>query len=800
MYTITYSSEYGMVPQSISVRENTVLTEQDLPSLYGHRVVFKGWYDGETKVIAGEYTVTKNVTLTARRGSMASILYESKISYAPDVLLVEYDHKLTEEDLRPVDCSPYVFLGWFYSKDENNNGTGIQAKVDDRITEDVTLYAKWKTATISFSTQFGEVPSLNMYVGGKIYSSQIQTLYQTGYIFDGWFNGSTWLVGDYRVTGDETFTAVWRPIEYNIVYNCEGGELPSNTKTKYTIAEDITLAIPERDNYTFCGWYNSTYYNADEITGWNAGDKTETVYLYAKWVLTEHQIIYHCNGGYVPSNAVTKYTAQDNVTLPSAYYNGHTFKGWYETEDFTSEKMTGWDKGGKTGTVNLYAKWTLDTYSIVYNCNGGTLPADTKTTYTVDDTVVLAEPEKLNYTFCGWYTTSNLRYSEIEGWNPGEQTGRITLYAKWELTEYRIIYDPYVNSSVPSDAKRTYTIEDSVTLPIPQRDNYYFRGWFETKNYSTEEITGWDAGTKTGDINLYAKWLDNVSYIVEQIENMTESGTVVATGKLEYYEISIIKQALETLRRQNNSVLVSLDLSKVTGITELNYYNFKNCSNLSGLVLPDTIKTIGANAFYGCSNLTSITLSSSLESIGNNAFENCTSLASIEIPGSVKTIGESAFENCSSLASVVFKWYQKVESFGKKAFSHCSSLTGMVIPDSVKTIGESAFCYCTSLASINIPNTLASIEASTFDHCSSLTSITIPTSVKFIGDHSFNECSSLTSVTYEDNKTDWYFGYPPDDGRRRGGGGNVLYPSNPAGNARRLTDTYKENYFYRASE
>ena len=796
-YTVTYSSEHGTVPESIRVEENSVLSEVQLPTLSDGSFVFKGWYDGETKVETGEYAVTGNVTLTAHWAATAMVSYHSIFGSVPESFDAELNEILTAENLSNLDCSPYIFEGWYYSKDEKDNGIGNKAQVGDSITADVSLYAKWKTVTVSFSTEFGEADSIAKYAGEKIYSSEIKNLHQTGYIFDGWINGSTRLTNNYSATEDVTFTAMWSPIEYNIVYNCNGGELASNRKTKYTIAENVSLAIPKRDNYTFCGWYESANFNTDEISEWNAGDKTDTVYLYAKWALTEYQIIYHCNGGSVYSNAVTKYTVQDNVTLSSPNYNGHTFRGWYETDDFTSGKKTGWNKGEKTGTVNLYAKWSLDTYSIVYNCNGGTLPANTKKTYTIDDEVVLAVPEKMNYTFCGWYTSSNFYSSKIEGWNSGVKTGRITLYAKWKLTEYNIIY----HSSVPSGTKKTYTIEDSVTLPIPQRDNYHFRGWFETGDYSTDEITGWDAGAKTGDINLYAKWLDNASYIAEQIKNMTESGSVVATGKLSYRDIATITRALNTLKSQNNDVMVSLDLSKVTGITELNsLYDFEECTNLSELVLPNTIKKIGYGVFSGCSNLTRITLPSSLESIENYAFKNCTSLVNIEIPNSVKSIGDGAFENCSSLTSVVFQWDQKVESFGKKAFSYCSSLTGMVIPASVKTIGESAFSYCTSLASINIPNTLASIETSTFDHCSSLTSITIPTSVQFIGDHSFNECSSLTSVTYEDNKSYWYYGYPPDDGRRRGGGGNVLLPSSPSGNASRLTNYYKECYLYRASE
>lgn len=65
-YIVTYSSEHGTVPESINVEENTVLSETQLPNLTDDNLSFAGWYDGESKAVAREYKVTKDVTLTAR--------------------------------------------------------------------------------------------------------------------------------------------------------------------------------------------------------------------------------------------------------------------------------------------------------------------------------------------------------------------------------------------------------------------------------------------------------------------------------------------------------------------------------------------------------------------------------------------------------------------------------------------------------------------------------------------------------------------------------------------------------------
>ena len=167
-------------------------------------------------------------------------------------------------------------------------------------------------------------------------------------------------------------------------------------------------------------------------------------------------------------------------------------------------------------------------------------------------------------------------------------------------------------------------------------------------------------------------------------------------------------------------------------------------AGITGYTIPDSITTIGRDAFSGCSSLTSLTIGDSVTEIGVEAFSGCSSLTSLTIGDSVTTIGDYAFMFCSSLTSINIP--DSVTTIGVEAFSGCGSLTSVTIGDSVTTIGDYAFMFCSSLTSINIPDSVTTIGEGAFLFCTSLTGITISDSVTTIGDGAFYACSSLTSV------------------------------------------------------
>ena len=195
--------------------------------------------------------------------------------------------------------------------------------------------------------------------------------------------------------------------------------------------------------------------------------------------------------------------------------------------------------------------------------------------------------------------------------------------------------------------------------------------------------------------------------------------------------------------------LISIDIP--SSVNSIGYGVFYGCSRLSSITIPESVTNIGDAAFFNCSSLTSISIPESVTSIGYNAFQGCSSLMSITIPNSVTSIGDAAFSGCSSLTNIDIP--ESVTSIGSSAFSNCTNLTSISIPGSVTSIANRAFQGCSSLASISIPESATSIGYEAFLECSSLTSITIPESVTSIGNSAFSYCSSLTSITIPESVT-----------------------------------------------
>lgn len=212
-------------------------------------------------------------------------------------------------------------------------------------------------------------------------------------------------------------------------------------------------------------------------------------------------------------------------------------------------------------------------------------------------------------------------------------------------------------------------------------------------------------------------------------------------------------------------------------------------SKQGDVVIPDSVISIGKNAFYNCADITSVKMGKGVKNIGYQAFGKCTGITSIEMSDSVAEIDDYAFGGCTNLKKVDYlsdldSWLKinfsgvdsnpcsngaelyfngelvenvvipdGVTSIGACSFTGCSRLVSVKIPDSVTSIGSYAFSGCSALTDINIPDGVTSIAPLVFQKCTALTSVKIPDSVTSIGGYAFYGCSSLTDINIPDGVT-----------------------------------------------
>ena len=191
--------------------------------------------------------------------------------------------------------------------------------------------------------------------------------------------------------------------------------------------------------------------------------------------------------------------------------------------------------------------------------------------------------------------------------------------------------------------------------------------------------------------------------------------------------------------------------------------------------IPDSVTSIGEDAFYDCGSLTSLTISDSVTNVVYGAFFGCkiqkliisegartvtpamvmcrSTLEEIIIPDSVISINDSAFSNCKSITDITIP--DSVTSIGDYAFSSCESLVSITIPDSVTSIGSSAFAYCSSLERIINLGNVNTIGMYALNECRKLQSIAIPETVTTIEDSVFSNCISLTDIYFGGTQRQW---------------------------------------------
>ena len=376
-----------------------------------------------------------------------------------------------------------------------------------------------------------------------------------GYNFIGWSSE----VSD-TVTGSVTYVAQWKAITYSIMYNAGEGSyvgpaLSSGDnwmliKNGYTYDAPVTLYGGEdfvRPGYTLVGWIvqGETYALGQTIERNFHTVQNGTVQAYAIWQANTYTIKYNAGeGAYVGSEPNSGddwmlikngYTYDAPVTLHSGegfVRDGYTLVGWIIDDEAymagqTVEKNFDTVQGG---TVQAYAIWSANTYTIKYNAGEGVYVGTDlnrndkwlliKNGYTYDAPVTLYNGDgfvRPGYELLGWIIdeqtyalgqTVEINFTKV-------QSGTVQAYAVWNANNYTLTLDPNGGKVDPTSITVTYDAAIG-ELPVPTWAKGSFLGWYDEQG---NQVTAETIYTVAGDSTITAKWLPNpdVSYVTNEL-------------------------------------------------------------------------------------------------------------------------------------------------------------------------------------------------------------------------------------------------------------------------------------------
>ncbi len=470
-------------PQTCTVEESFVLQP---PTREGYNFVRwyldVGWGAGIPVTEGQELSFTRDIRIYAE---WSPISYDITYNLNGGYNHINNPAKYTIEDafiLQDPEKEGYDFVGWYKDEDFEIEFLGIELGSMG----DIAVYAEWTPTiyTITYELYGGENnegnPDTYTVEGTDII---LLPPSKEGYDFVYWYfylgQGADYIIEIINLeeelwTSDLTIHAKWSPIAYNITYNLNGGYNHINNPAKYTIEDAFTLQDPQKEGYTFAGWYKDADF-AVEFLGIEAGTMGDIV-VYAEWTINKYTILFVTNGG-SPVDSITQDYNSVVIKPADPTKEGYTFDDWY-TDNITFSNVYTFSTMPLDG-ITLYANWIINKYTISFVTNGGS-PVEG---ITQDYNSVVTKPEDpsmLGYTFDDWYT-DNTTFNNVYTFST-MPLGGITLYANWQIDTYIVTASKNIDSAgtVTGDGSKEYN--SSVMLTAETNIGYTWLGWFDGDN------------------------------------------------------------------------------------------------------------------------------------------------------------------------------------------------------------------------------------------------------------------------------------------------------------------------------
>lgn len=356
------------------------------------------------------------------------------------------------------------------------------------------------------------------------------TFTRTGYTFLGWAttaDGAVVYPDKARVknlaaSGESiTLYAKWKGKPYKVAFNANGGKgkMPVQSMT-YGKVSRLRKNAFMRSGFVFMGWAktktgNAVYKNQQAVKNLRADGKTTI--LYAKWAKKTYKVSFNANGGQgTMSSQTMTYGKVERLRKNAFSRPGYTIKGWAKTRTgkvmyADQQAVKNLRADGKTTT--LYAKWAKTKYKVAFNANGGKgKMAAQVMTYGKAAKLKSNSFKRTGYAFAGWAKTKTGKvvYKNAAVVKNLKADGKtLTLYAKWTLTTYRIVFDANGGRGTMADQIVKYGATTNLHPNAFTRDGYAFLAWATTATGDAEYVDGQaikNLLANGGTLSLYALW------------------------------------------------------------------------------------------------------------------------------------------------------------------------------------------------------------------------------------------------------------------------------------------------------
>ena len=422
----------------------------------------------------------------------------------------------------------YSFAGWYTAA---SGGTKVTGSSTITANASHTLYAHWtpNAYTVTFDPNGGSCATASKTVTyGSTYGI-LPTPTRTGHTFIGWYtaaSGGTKITSSKTVSSRADHTLYARWAASNIVsFDANGGNVSTASKSVTYGSSYGTLPTPTRTGHTFSGWYTASS-GGTKVTSSTTVSSNDDHTLYARWTANSYTVTFDANGGSVATASKSVTYGSTYVTLPTPTKSGYSFVGWY-TATTGGSKVVSTTVVGTDSSHTLYARWQANTYTVLFNANGGNVSTASKTVTYNSTYGTLPTPTRIGYTFEGWFTDATDGTQVLSSQTVKLLSG-ITLYAHWTIEYYLVTFNANGGSVSPTSKSVMYGGAYG-TLPTPKHPNSYtFDGWY-TAVSGGDKIVASDSVNITTAQTLYAHWIDSSKYCIVDISGGTSATTYPVT-------------------------------------------------------------------------------------------------------------------------------------------------------------------------------------------------------------------------------------------------------------------------------